>query len=69
MTGFLKIIRSLADKGMTLVVTQGMRFARKLADAVHFIADGTMVESGPPDRIFNRPENPRLSGFIRSSLR
>ncbi|MER8691118.1 AAA family ATPase [Mesorhizobium sp. M1136] len=47
-TGILETIRSLADKGMTLViVTHEMGFARKLADVVHFIADGTIVESGP----------------------
>lgn len=69
-TGILETIRSLADKGMTLViVTHEMGFARKLADVVHFIADGTIVESGPPDRIFDHPESKRLSGFIKSIIR
>lgn len=69
-TGILDTIRSLADKGMTLIiVTHEMGFARKLADVVHFMSERTIVESGPPDQIFDRPENPRLSGFIRSILR
>ncbi|MER9256624.1 amino acid ABC transporter ATP-binding protein [Mesorhizobium sp. M0598] len=69
-TGILETIRSLVDKGMTLViVTHEMGFARKLADVVHFIADGTIVESGPPDRIFDHPESKRLSGFIKSIIR
>ncbi|SCW73840.1 amino acid ABC transporter ATP-binding protein [Ancylobacter rudongensis] len=67
--GILDTIRALADRGMTLVVvSHEMAFARKLADVVHFIADGTIMESGPPDRIFDNPQNPRLSGFIRSIL-
>lgn len=69
-TGILDTIRSLADKGMTLIiVTHEMGFARKLADVVHFMADGLIVESGPPDQIFDNPQSPRLGGFIRSILR
>ena len=69
MAGILDTIRSLADHGMTLVVvSHEMGFARKLADTVHFIADGTILESGPPERIFDKPENTRLLGFIRSIL-
>ncbi|MCW0001727.1 amino acid ABC transporter ATP-binding protein [Pararhizobium sp. YC-54] len=68
--GILETIRSLADKGMTLiVVTHEMGFARKLADTVHFFSDGRILESGPPDRIFDHPETDRLSEFIRSILR
>ena len=67
--GILDTIRSLADNGMTLiVVSHEMGFARKLADTVHFIADGTILESGPPERIFDSPENTRVTGFIRSIL-
>jgi len=67
--GILDTIRGLADLGMTLiVVSHEMAFARKLADVVHFIADGAIIESGPPDRIFDNPQSPRLSGFIRSIL-
>ena len=67
--GILDTIRSLADGGMTLiVVSHEMGFARKLADTVHFIADGTILESGPPERIFDSPANSRVTGFIRSIL-
>lgn len=30
----------------------------------HFIADGMIVESGPPDGLFEHRESKRLSGFI-----
>ncbi|MCW0002139.1 amino acid ABC transporter ATP-binding protein [Pararhizobium sp. YC-54] len=69
-TGILDTIRGLADKGMTLViVTHEMGFARKLADVVHFMADGTIVESGSPDEIFDNPTSPRLKDFINSIIR
>ncbi|MCK0198627.1 amino acid ABC transporter ATP-binding protein [Ancylobacter sp. 6x-1] len=68
-SGILDTIRGLAERGMTLiVVSHEMGFARRLADQVHFISGGTIVESGPPERIFDAPDNPRLASFIRSIL-
>ncbi len=68
-SGILDTIRGLAEQGMTLiVVSHEMAFARKLADVVHFISDGSILESGPPEKIFDDPGNPRLAGFIRSIL-
>ncbi len=68
-SGILDTIRVLAEEGMTLiVVSHEMGFARKLADVIHFVADGVILESGPPERIFDNPENTRLSAFIRSIL-
>jgi ABC-type histidine transport system ATPase subunit len=67
--GVLDTIRALAEEGRTLiVVSHEMGFARKLADQVHFIADGVIVEAGPPTRIFDAPESPRLQSFISSIL-
>jgi ABC-type polar amino acid transport system ATPase subunit len=67
--GVLDTIRTLADEGMTLIVaSHEMGFARKLADVIHFITDGMILESGPPQRIFDDPRSPRLSGFIHSIL-
>jgi len=40
------------------------RFARELADRVIFIADGRIVEQGPPSRIFTQPESERLQSFL-----
>jgi ABC-type polar amino acid transport system ATPase subunit len=67
--GVLDTIRGLAEEGMTMVVvTHEMKFARHLADAVHFVAGGHIEESGPPARIFDAPESDRLKSFIRSIL-
>lgn len=67
--GVLDTIRALAEEGLTLiVVSHEMGFARKLADKIYFIADGVILESGTPERIFDNPENHRVTGFIRSIL-
>lgn len=66
-SGVLDTIRSLAERGMTLiVVSHEMSFARKLADRIHFVCDGVLMESGAPDDIFERPSSLRLANFIRT---
>ncbi len=68
-SGVLDTIKSLADRGLTLIiVTHEMTFARKIADEIHFMADGKIVESGDARRIFESPQEPRLVEFIRSIL-
>ncbi|SCY65116.1 amino acid ABC transporter ATP-binding protein [Paracoccus tibetensis] len=60
----------LAEDGMTMVVvTHEMGFARRVADRVVFMADGQIVETGPPDSFFNRPTNPRTQEFLRQIVR
>jgi ABC-type polar amino acid transport system ATPase subunit len=65
----LRVMRQLAADGMTMiVVTHEMGFAREVADRVIFMADGMIVEEGPPAEIFTRPRNERTSQFLRSVL-
>jgi ABC-type polar amino acid transport system ATPase subunit len=67
--GVLDTIRRLAEDGMTMiVVSHEMGFARRLADWVYFMADGLIVEAGPPKVIFETPENERVRSFIGSIL-
>ncbi len=62
-------MRQLAADGMTMiVVTHEMGFAREVADRVIFMADGLIVEEGPPAEIFTRPKNERTSQFLRTVL-
>jgi ABC-type histidine transport system ATPase subunit len=59
-------MRGLAAEGMTMVVvTHEMRFARGVADRVVFMADGSIVEEGPPGIIFENPQDSRLQRFLR----
>jgi polar amino acid transport system ATP-binding protein len=62
----LSVIRELAKEGMTmLIATHEMGFARDIADRVCFLEEGRILETGPPDRIFSSPENPRTARFLR----
>ncbi|HXM80529.1 MAG TPA: amino acid ABC transporter ATP-binding protein [Burkholderiales bacterium] len=63
----LNVMRELRESGMTMVVvSHEMRFARSAADRVIFMDQGHILEEGPPQRIFNHPEHPRIREFIAS---
>ncbi len=65
----LNTIRELAREGMTcIIVTHEMRFARELADEVHFTDGGTIVESGPPAELFGHPKEERTRAFLSQVL-
>jgi len=65
----LRVMRQLAAEGMTmLIVTHEMGFARDVADRVIFMADGVVVEEGPPEVIFTRPRHERTRQFLQSIL-
>lgn len=65
----LEVMVSLAREGMTMVVvTHEMGFAREVADRIIFMDEGSIVESGSPDDIFNHPQNPRLQQFLKQIL-
>jgi polar amino acid transport system ATP-binding protein len=62
----LQVIRELADEGMTmLIATHEMGFARDIAGRVCFLDEGTILEQGPPEKIFTSPENPRTRQFLQ----
>ena len=61
----LKVIRSLAEEHMTMViVTHEMQFARDVSDRVYFMDGGVVVESGPPEEIFGNPTQERTRQFL-----
>ncbi|NEA66786.1 amino acid ABC transporter ATP-binding protein [Streptomyces sp. SID12488] len=65
----LDVMRDLAADGMTmLVVTHELGFAREVADAVVFLDDGRVLESGPPARILTAPDHPRTRDFVTKVL-
>ncbi|MBE6856571.1 MAG: amino acid ABC transporter ATP-binding protein [Ruminococcus sp.] len=65
----LNLMKELADDGMTMVVvTHEMGFAREVASRVIFMDEGRIMESAPPDRFFENPENPRLREFLSKVL-
>jgi polar amino acid transport system ATP-binding protein len=67
--GVLNLMAGLAERGLTLiVVTHEMGFARSVADEVAFMDAGRIVEQGPPARIFDEPQSPRLQRFLSQVL-
>ena len=65
----LAVIRTLAAEGMTMViVTHEMGFAREVCDRVLFMAEGTIVEEGPPSELFGSPKEPRTQDFLSKVL-
>jgi polar amino acid transport system ATP-binding protein len=60
---------SLAMEGMTMiVVTHEMGFARQVADRVIFMAEGSIVEEGPPADFFKNPQHARTRKFLGEIL-
>src|SRR6266852_2154217 len=65
----LKVMRQLAEEGMTMVVvTHEMGFAREVADDVIFMDKGVIVEEGSAEQVFDNAQNERTRGFLRSIL-
>ncbi len=61
----LKVMRQLAEEGMTMVVvTHEMGFAREVADHIIFMDKSVIVEQGPPEQIFEDAENERTRNFL-----
>jgi len=65
----LDVMTTLSGDGMTmLVVTHEMGFARRVADRVVFMADGSIVESAAPDEFFTQPRSERTRTFLSNIL-
>ena len=65
----LNVIRELAAGGMTMVIaTHEMGFARDIANRVCFLDEGVILEEGPPDEIFSRPQQERTQRFLQSII-
>lgn len=65
----LKVMRQLANEGMTMViVTHEKNFAKEISDKVVFMADGVVVESGTPQNIFENPQHSRTQNFLSRVL-
>ena len=65
----LDVMKSLAKKGMTMVVvTHEMGFAREVSNRVIFMDDGVIAEQGSPEDIFGNPQCDRLKTFLAKVL-
>ena len=65
----LDVMLELAKSGMTMVVvSHEMGFARAAAHRVILMADGEIVEQGPPDQVFEHPTHERTKAFLSHIL-
>jgi len=63
----LQVMRELAAEGMTMiVVTHEIHFAQDVSDRVVVMADGRVIEVGPPDQVLTAPANERTQRFLRA---
>lgn len=61
----LKVIKSLADEKMTMIiVTHEMLFAKNVSDKVIFMDKGIIAEEGNPEEVFTNPKSERLKEFL-----
>nr|WP_321443274.1 amino acid ABC transporter ATP-binding protein [uncultured Cohaesibacter sp.] len=63
----LETMQTLAREDMTIVcVTHEMGFARAVADEVIFMANGEIIESGPPQAMFTNPDHQITRDFFKA---
>jgi len=61
----LKVIRSLADEGRTMVlVTHEMNFARDVSTQVAFLHEGLVEALGTPEEVFEHADSARCRQFV-----
>ncbi|MBR5616737.1 MAG: amino acid ABC transporter ATP-binding protein [Oscillospiraceae bacterium] len=64
----LRVIRSLKDRGNTMiVVTHEMEFAKSVSDVVIYMAEGVIEEMGTPEAIFDNPRSEKLRAFLHGA--
>ena len=62
----LRIIKDLADDGMTMmIVTHEMKFAKDVSNRVFYMDQGGIYEEGTPEEIFDDPKKERTKEFIK----
>ncbi len=67
--GVLSLMADLSSSGMTMVVvTHEMGYARQVSDTVLFMDQGTGVETGAPEQVFEAPGTDRLQRFLSQVL-
>jgi polar amino acid transport system ATP-binding protein len=62
----LNIVRDLATDGMTMMLaTHEMGFAKEVSSKVCFLHEGVIHEEGPPEQIFEHPQQDRTRAFVQ----
>ena len=58
------LIQDLKERYTIVIVTHNMQQAARVADTTAFMLDGELVETGPTERMFTRPEDARTEDYV-----
>jgi tungstate transport system ATP-binding protein len=62
-------VEDARDRGIAVVLaTHDMAQARRVADRSAVMLDGTVIEQGPTERVFDDPDDDRARAFVRGEL-
>ena len=62
----LEVLEGLKRDGLTIIlVTHEIGFARRAADRVVVLADGRIIEEGPPAQVLDAPRTERMQQFLQ----
>ncbi|WP_420028434.1 phosphate ABC transporter ATP-binding protein [Haloglomus litoreum] len=62
-------VEDARDRGIAVVLaTHDMAQARRIADRSAVMLDGTVIEQGPTERVFDDPDDDRARAFVRGEL-
>lgn len=65
----LSVLEDLKRDGLTLLmVTHEIQFARRAADRVIVLAEGRLLEDGPPSQVLDAPRNERTRQLLARGL-
>ena len=60
------LLKELAGRDIAMIiVSHSIGFVGAIADVVFFLADGEIVETGPPSEVLRNPRNERTKRFLR----
>jgi phosphate transport system ATP-binding protein len=59
-----ELIEELKQRYTIVIVTHNMQQAARVADSTAFMLDGELVEIGPTDRIFTKPNDDRTEQYV-----
>ena len=58
------LIRELRTQYCVVIVTHSLAQARRIADDVAFFYYGELIETGPPEKIFEKPDDQRVKDYL-----
>jgi phosphate transport system ATP-binding protein len=59
-----ELLEDLKRRVTIVLVTHNMQQAARVADTTAFLLTGELVEVGPTDRIFTKPDDPRTEDYV-----